>query len=75
MSHRRSCRLIMKHEKAETSAVNLKARVEAYERVLVVEALRRTKGNQSRAAELLGTSRRIVNYKIRKYRLDLCLFR
>jgi len=65
----------MKHEKAETSAVNLKARVEAYERVLVVEALRRTKGNQSRAAELLGTSRRIVNYKIRKYRLDLRLFR
>ncbi|HNQ01461.1 MAG TPA: helix-turn-helix domain-containing protein [Syntrophales bacterium] len=65
----------MKHEKAETSAVNLKARVEAYERVLVVEALRRTKGNQSRAAELLGTSQRIVNYKIRKYRLDLCLFR
>jgi len=65
----------MKQEKAETSAVNLKARVEAYERVPVVEALRRTKGNQSRAAELLGTSRRIVNYKIRKYRLDLCLFR
>jgi len=65
----------MKHEKAETSAVNLKARVEAYERVLVVEALRRTKGNQSRAAELLGTSQRIVNYKIRKYRLDLGLFR
>ncbi len=65
----------MKQEKAKTSAVNLKARVEAYERVLVVEALRRTKGNQSRAAELLGTSRRIVNYKIRKYRLDLGLFR
>ena len=65
----------MKQEKAETSAVNLKARVEAYERVLVVEALRRTKGNQSRAAELLGTSQRIVNYKIRKYRLDLGLFR
>ncbi len=65
----------MKHEKAETSAVNLKARVEAYERVLVVEALRRTKGNQSRAGELLGTFQRIVNYKIRKYRLDLCLFR
>ena len=64
----------MKHERAETST-NLKARVEAYERVLVVEALRRTKGNQSRAAELLGTSQRIVNYKIRKYRLDLRLFR
>jgi len=65
----------MKNEKAETSTASLKARVEAYERVLVVEALRRTKGNQSRAAELLGTSQRIVNYKIRKYRLDLGLFR
>ena len=50
---------------------NLKGRVDAYERTLVMEALRNTKGNQSRAAELLGTSQRIVNYKIKKYGIDI----
>jgi Nif-specific regulatory protein len=54
---------------------NLKERVDAYERALVLEALKTARGNQSHAAKLLGTSQRIVNYKIRKYSIDTDQFR
>ncbi|HET6490849.1 MAG TPA: helix-turn-helix domain-containing protein [Syntrophales bacterium] len=54
---------------------NLKGRVDAYERALVMEALRTAKGNQSHAAKILGTSQRIVNYKIQKYGIDTTQFR
>ena len=54
---------------------NLKGRVDAYERALVLEALKTARGNQSHAAKILGTSQRIVNYKIRKYSIDTGQFR
>jgi Nif-specific regulatory protein len=54
---------------------NLKGRVDAYERALVIEALKTTKGNQSQAAKILGTSQRIINYKIQKYSIDTGQFR
>ena len=54
---------------------NLKGRVDAYERALVMAALKTAKGNQSRAARILGTSQRIVNYKIQKYGIDTTQFR
>jgi Nif-specific regulatory protein len=54
---------------------NLKGRVDAYERALVMEALETAKGNQSQAAKILGTSQRIVNYKIQKYEIDTSQFR
>jgi Nif-specific regulatory protein len=54
---------------------NLKGRVDAYERALVLDALKTARGNQSRAAKILGTSQRIVNYKIRKYSIDTGQFR
>jgi Nif-specific regulatory protein len=50
-------------------------RVDAYEKKLVFDALERAQGNQSRAARILGTSQRIVNYKIRKYGIDTGQFR
>ena len=49
--------------------------VEKVERELIVEALKETRGNQSRAAELLGTTLRILNYKIKKYGINPKLFR
>ena len=55
--------------------MNLKGQIDAYERNLVLQALKAAKGNQSRAAKLLGTSQRIVNYKIQKYGLDTSQFR
>ena len=65
----------MKHGNAENLTDNLQARVDAYERELVLEALKTARGNQSRAAKILGTSQRIVNYKIRKYSIDTGQFR
>jgi len=65
----------MKHGNAENLTVNLKARVDAYERELVLDALKTARGNQSHAAKILGTSQRIVNYKIRKYSIDTGQFR
>lgn len=44
----------------------LKTAVEEYERRLIREALRRTGGIQTRAAEMLGTTRRILRYRIQK---------
>jgi Nif-specific regulatory protein len=40
------------------------------ERTVIVHALVRTKGNQSAAAELLGTTKRILAYKVHKYGID-----
>ncbi len=45
------------------------------ERELIEEALRESKGNQTKAAKLLDTSLRIINYKINKYGIDPSLFK
>jgi DNA-binding NtrC family response regulator len=47
----------------------LKQRVEAYERGLIVEALRGARGNRSEAARRLGVSRVTLHDKLRKYEL------
>ena len=43
---------------------------ERLERDLVVQALKRTKGNQTRAAALLGLNRDQIRYRIEKFKLD-----
>ncbi len=48
----------------------LKEAVEDYERVMISEALRRTGGVQTRAAKVLGTTRRILRYRIEKLNID-----
>ncbi len=48
----------------------LNAVVEAQERELITNALRETRGNQTRAAKLLGTTKRIIQYRIRKMGID-----
>jgi Nif-specific regulatory protein len=40
------------------------------EKMIIIHALTRTKGNQSAAAELLGTTNRILRYKVHKYEID-----
>lgn len=43
------------------------ARVAAFETELITEALKETNGNQTRAAERLGITKRVIQYKIRSY--------
>ncbi|MFP4393259.1 MAG: sigma-54 interaction domain-containing protein [Desulfohalobiaceae bacterium] len=44
--------------------------VATFERDLITEALKDTRGNQAEAARLLGTTKRIVQYKVHKYNID-----
>ena len=44
--------------------------VDAFERELIVKALQRTGFNQTKAALLLGTSRRILKYRIEKLKIN-----
>jgi transcriptional regulator with GAF, ATPase, and Fis domain len=43
--------------------------VDEFERELIVKALQRTGFNQTKAAMLLGTSRRILKYRIEKLKI------
>jgi Nif-specific regulatory protein len=49
--------------------------VAAFESNLIQDGLKTTRGNRARAARLLGTTERIINYKIRRYGIDPRRFR
>ena len=45
---------------------DLKSMVQAYEREIIVDALKKTRGNAAAAARVLQTTQRILNYRIRQ---------
>jgi Nif-specific regulatory protein len=53
----------------------LAAALAAYEKDLIQDALKMARGNRAKAARLLHATARVVNYKIRKYRVDWRRFR
>jgi Nif-specific regulatory protein len=55
--------------------VALKDAVSAYEKDLIQDALKTTRGNRAKAARLLDTTERIINYKVRIYGVDAKRFR
>jgi Nif-specific regulatory protein len=55
--------------------VSLKDAVSAYEKDLLQDALKTTRGNRAKAARLLDTTERIINYKVRIYGIDANRFR
>ena len=55
--------------------VVLKEAVSAYEKDLIQDALKTTRGNRAKAARLLDTTERIINYKVRTYGIDSSRFR
>lgn len=55
--------------------VSLKDAVIAYEKDLIQDALKTTRGNRAKAARLLDTTERVVNYKVRNYGIDAERFR
>ncbi len=57
------------------TTLTLSEAVAAYEKDIVLDALKTTRGNRAKAARLLGTTERIINYKVRKYALDADRFR
>ena len=50
--------------------LSLATAVENFERELIVEALKKSNGNQTKAAKILDTSLRIINYKIHSYGIE-----
>jgi Nif-specific regulatory protein len=44
--------------------------VQQYEKDLIVDALKSARGNRARAARLLGTTERIIGYKVLKYGIE-----
>jgi len=49
--------------------------IEQFEKDLIVDALKSARGNRAKAARLLGTTERIIGYKIRKYEIEVARFR
>jgi Nif-specific regulatory protein len=54
---------------------SLSEAVTAFESNLIQDALKSSRGNRARAARLLGTTERIIGYKIRMYGIDPGRFR
>ena len=55
--------------------LSLAEAVQAYEKDLILDALKTTRGNRAKAARLLKTTERILNYKVKKYEIDCNRFR
>ena len=55
--------------------VSLAEAVRAYEKDLIQDALRTTRGNRVQAAKLLDSTERIISYKVKKYNIDCRRFR
>jgi len=63
-------------EKSGTlTRLSLDDAVGAYESDLIQDALKTTRGNRKRAAQLLDTTERILGYKVKKYGIDCDRFR
>jgi Nif-specific regulatory protein len=55
--------------------VSLTDAVSAYEKDLIQDALKTTRGNRAKAARLLDSTERIINYKVKQYGIDAKRFR
>ncbi len=49
--------------------------VGAFEKDLLVDALKSTHGNRARAAKLLQSTERIIRYKVKQHQIDVRRFR
>ena len=57
------------------TSVTLASAVQAFERDLIQDTLKSTKGNIAKAAKQLDSTERILGYKIKKYGIDTMRFR
>ena len=61
-------------ESGTVMRLSLDAAVGAYERDIIQDALKTTRGNRAKAARLLDTTERVLNYKVKKYAVDVRRF-
>ncbi|MEJ2108863.1 MAG: sigma 54-interacting transcriptional regulator [Acidobacteriota bacterium] len=55
--------------------MSLEESVSSYEKDLIQDALKTTRGNRRKASRLLGATERVLNYKVKKYGIDCSRFR
>jgi Nif-specific regulatory protein len=55
--------------------ISFKEAVDAYEKDLIQDTLKTTRGNRAKAAGLLKTTDRVISYKIKKLNIDCDRFR
>ncbi len=55
--------------------LSLKESVSAYEKELIQDILKTTKGNKVKAARMLGSTERILGYKIKTYGIDVSRYK
>ena len=55
--------------------VSLRDAVEAYEKDIIQDTLKTTRGNRAKAARLLDTTERVLNYKVRQLAIDYQRFK
>jgi Nif-specific regulatory protein len=60
---------------AVSEPLGLADAVRRFEQNLIEDALRRARGNRAKAARLLGTTERILGYRVRKLAIDCARFR
>ena len=65
-------KVVASHSKKQGTLSSL---ISTYERSLIVDALKDAGGNQSRAARRMGTTKRIIQYKVEKYGIDVERFK
>ena len=56
-------------------AVTLERAVASYEKDLLLDALKTSRGNRAKAARLLNTTERVIGYKVKTYGIDCARFR
>jgi len=54
---------------------NLDEIIDSFEKNIIAQTLKEAHGNQSRAAQILGITKRKIQYKIQKYGIDYMSFR
>lgn len=64
----------MKRDKSTEDDI-FKTTIANLERNIIVSALEQTGGNQAKAAIRLGTTKRILTYRVQKYGIDIERFR
>jgi len=64
----------MDNDKLNTRENMLARCVSDCEKTVIIHALKRTKGNRSDAAVILGTTKRVLAGKIHKYEIDCTQF-
>jgi len=58
------------HTASDKNPLSLSAAVENFEKDIIIEGLKKNRGNQTKTAKHLDTSLRIINYKVHQYNID-----